>query len=116
MTVTSSSAQNIFFGFSNSLKISTVLCFNNFYNFTKGMMVGPIIAGFIFDTTGAYTTVYAVGAGLFVLCAVIMMAVKPVVDCAPMQKDPRKKKKKRSAMMREMELLDAIDEEHQEKV
>ena len=77
--------------------------------------MGPIIAGFIFDTTGAYTTVYAVGAGLFVLCSVIMMAVKPVVDCVPMQTDPRKKKMRR-AMMKEMELLDAIDEENQEKV
>jgi len=88
-----------------------------FINLTlaAGMMVGPIIAGFIFDTTGAYTTVYAVGAGLFVLCSVIMMAVKPVVDCVPMQTDPRKKKMRR-AMMKEMELLDAIDEENQEKV
>jgi len=79
-----------------------------------GMMVGPIIAGFIFDTTGAYTTVYTVGAGLFVFCSLIMIAVKPVVDCFPMKNS--KKKNKRRSVMREMELLDAIDEEHQEKI
>lgn len=56
-----------------------------------GMVIGPIMAGGIYDATQSYEAAFYVGGGVFILCGFVMAAIKPMLNHWPMtEKKPTK--------------------------
>lgn len=70
-----------------------------------GMVAGPIMAGGIFDATNSYESAFIVGGSVFILCGIVMAAIKPLLnrfpledeDSSPVTESPRKPIYKRGA-------------------
>ena len=50
------------------------------------MVVGPIMAGGIYDATQSYEAAFKVGGSVFILCSVVMALIKPVLVRYPLDK------------------------------
>ncbi|XP_076805368.1 monocarboxylate transporter 5-like [Clavelina lepadiformis] len=56
-----------------------------------GMVIGPVIAGGIYDVTASYVSAFYMGGSVFILCAVVMCLIPFALNHYPVQNEPEKK-------------------------